>query len=170
MFEMNLLPWRTLAREKQQRLFLFSVSFVMISFLLIEFVIHFLLDYQIKNKIDCLVLLEKKQLTLRDQAKPLENKKQVVDQLTAASSGLQHFENKQAVFIQVLNDLIQVMPDSIYLTQLNYVDDHFNLVGFSSSASELAIFVSKLKNFNLVSSKMLASSQVKFQLQRVVNV
>jgi len=153
----NLLPWREEAGKAKQREYFSILALVaIVSFALVFAVSQFFQakisgqntrnDY-LKNEIKILDdrIVEIK--SLDEKKKELEQRMSVVEQL----------QRSRNVGTQVLNEIANVVPNGIYLTELKKQDNTLELKGKSESNNHLANMIREIERSDLFVDAVLES-------------
>jgi type IV pilus assembly protein PilN len=153
----NLLPWREEAEKAKQRAFFTMLTVVALGALAIVFLISQFyqmgIDGQnernqfLKNEIEILDLRIEKIKLLNEKKKELEKRTSVVEQL----------QRSRNVGTQVLDEIAKVVPNGIYLTQLEKQNNSLNIVGKSESNNHLANMIRKIESSDLFDDAVLES-------------
>ncbi len=162
MLEINLLPWRTLLKEKHNRIKKnFFLSTVVLIFLL--FLSHISLNFILQNTMD-------DRDNLKNQLTELTNQTSK-DSINPSLSIINQIHATQAELIHFFDSLEQETPDGIIWETLNSKKNHIIAMGSADSVSVLTRFVNAYNSrknalfINIVSIKQDdRSSALKFKL------
>jgi len=153
----NLLPWREEAEKAKQREYFSILALVAIIAFAIVFAISQFFQAKINgqntrnqyltNEIQILDIRIAEIKTLNEKKKELEKRMSVVEQL----------QRSRNVGTQVLNEIANVVPNGIYLTQLKKQNNTLELVGKSESNNHLANMIREIERSDLFVDAVLES-------------
>ena len=157
MAHINLLPWREEAEKTKQREFFSILALVAIIAFAIVFGISQFFQAKINgqntrnqyltNEIQILDIRIAEIKTLNEKKKELEQRMSVVEQL----------QRSRNVGTQVLNEIANVVPNGIYLTQLKKQNNTLELFGKSESNNHLANMIREIERSDLFVDAILES-------------
>ncbi|MEI6893624.1 MAG: PilN domain-containing protein [Colwellia sp.] len=182
MAHINLLPWREALLKAQQKEFLTlltAVAVVALAFVLAtNFYFQAHIDGQatknqyLKNEIAQLDIKIAEIRTLNNKKAALEKRIKVVEQL----------QRSRNVGTQVLDEIAKVIPNGIYITELEKQGDTLELTGKSESNNHLANMIRAIEQSNLFvdatlesitaddgSRKLLSSFKMKIKIKGLIN-
>jgi type IV pilus assembly protein PilN len=153
----NLLPWREEAEKAKQRAFFTVLTVVALSAFAVVFLVSQFYQMRIdgqttrnqflKNEIQVLDIRIAKIKSLNEKKKELEKRTSVVEQL----------QRSRNVGTQVLDEIAKVVPNGIYLTQLEKQDNSLNIIGKSESNNHLANMIREIERSDLFDDAVLES-------------
>ena len=178
----NLLPWREEAlKEKQKEFFTILIAVSLLSFALIFAVnLYFQarIDGQttrnqfIKNEIQKLDIQIAEIKTLNEKKAALQKRIDVVEQL----------QRSRNVGTQILDEIAKIIPNGIYITQLDKQGNSIEIIGKSESNNHLANMIRAIELSDLFtdatpesitsdddSPKLLSSFKMRVKIQGLVN-
>ena len=157
MAHINLLPWREEAEKTKQREYFSILALVAIIAFAIVFGISQFFQAKINgqntrnqyltNEIQILDIRIAEIKTLNEKKKELEKRMSVVEQL----------QRSRNVGTQVLNEIANVVPNGIYLTQLKKQNNTLELIGKSESNNHLANMIREIERSDLFVDAVLES-------------
>lgn len=182
MAHINLLPWREEAlKVKQKEFFTILVAVGLLAFALIFAVnLYFQarIDGQsmrnqfIKNEIQKLDIQIAEIKTLNDKKAALQERIDVVEQL----------QRSRNVGTQILDEIAKIIPNGIYITQLDKQGNSIEIIGKSESNNHLANMIRAIELSDLFtdatpesitsdddSPKLLSSFKMRVKIQGLVN-
>lgn len=152
MMMINLLPWRDRLRERRKRQY-FAVLVLSAGFgLLMVLVIHVLMMVKINSQNDANAFLEQHIAELDQQVKEIKGLKDQKALLFARINIIKELQNTRPKIVHLFDSLVNVLPDSVYLTSVKREDQKVILVGRADSNTS----VSKLMK-NIEESSWLAA-------------
>ena len=153
----NLLPWREEAEKAKQREFFSILALVgIVAFALVFIVSQFYqaqIDGQnkrnqyLKNEIQILDIRIAEIKTLNEKKRELEQRTNVVEQL----------QRSRNVGTRVLNEIANIVPNGIYLTNLKKQNNTLELLGKSESNNHLANMIREIERSDLFTDAVLES-------------
>lgn len=157
MAHINLLPWREEAEKAKQREYFSILALVAIIAFAFVFAISQFFQAKIngqntrnqylKNEIQILNIRIAEIRTLDEKKKELEQRMRVVEQL----------QRSRNVGTQVLNEIANVVPNGIYLTELKKQNNTLELIGKSESNNHLANMIREIERSDLFVDAILES-------------
>ena len=182
MAHINLLPWREQAlKEKQKEFFTLLIAVCLFAFALI-FAVN--LNFQsridgqsmrnqfLKNEIQKLDIQIAEIKTLNDKKAALQKRIDVVEQL----------QRSRNVGTQILDEIAKIIPNGIYITQLDKQGNSIEIIGKSESNNHLANMIRTIELSDLFtdatpesitsddsSSKLLSSFKMRVKIQGLVS-
>lgn len=178
----NLLPWREEAiKEKQKEFFTILVAVGLFAFALI-FAVNLYFEARIdgqamrnqflKNEIQKLDIQIAEIKTLNDKKAALQKRIDVVEQL----------QRSRNVGTQILDEIAKIIPNGIYITQLDKQGNSIEITGKSESNNHLANMIRAIELSDLFtdatpesitsddgSPKLLSSFKMRVKIQGLVN-
>jgi type IV pilus assembly protein PilN len=146
MTDINLLPWRELRRQQEKKnvmtLLISTIVITIIIILLVNYYCHKLSDGQthrnqrLQNEI---TLLDKKIDTIKQLKKMREGliaRMKIVHELQATRTSTVH----------LFDELIKVLPDGVYLTDVKRTENKVILQGYTESNSNISILMRNIQN------------------------
>jgi len=157
MAHINLLPWREEAEKVKQREYFSILALIGILAFAVVFSISQFYQAKIngqnarnqylKNEIQILDIRIAEIKTLNEKKKELEQRMSVVEQL----------QRSRNVGTQVLNEIANVVPNGIYLTELRKQNNILELIGKSESNNHLANMIREIERSDLFVDAVLES-------------
>lgn len=157
MAHINLLPWREEAEKAKQKEYFSILTMAALGAFAVVFLIsqfyQLRIDGQnarnqfIKNEILILNARISEIETLNDKKKDLQERMDVVEQL----------QRSRNVGTQVLNEIAKVVPNGIYLTEMEKLGNILQLTGKSESNNHLANMIREIERSDLFENAVLES-------------
>jgi type IV pilus assembly protein PilN len=140
----NLLPWRE-ARRKAQRQHL-GVLGGMVAFLglLIVGAVHLTIGTQISAQSDRNEFLKKENTRLDKEIEEIKKLKTEIAALLARKQIIERLQADRAQAVYLLQELVQQVPDGVYLRAIKQTGLKVNLVGYSQSNARVSTL---MRNF-----------------------
>lgn len=144
MAKINLLPWRDERREQRKKSFILvsivsALMGVLVVFLAWSFFEHKLNDQQEANQ---LITNNNQQLDQKLQALNglQEQRKAIIDRMKL----IQGLQAQRPITVRLVDELVRVIPDNLYLTKVTRQGDQFSIEGKAESPNIVAEFMRKL--------------------------
>lgn len=119
MSNINLLPWREELQQVKNRKFFAYLGVVFFVVFILVLCVHFFLDYRLKVLNLDLKYIEKSYQTVQAQIKEIQNLKADKDDLLNRIEVIRLLGVERIAAAQLLDMIPRVLPNSIYLTQIN---------------------------------------------------
>ncbi len=141
MVEINLLPWRENQRSREKKTFIL----LLLSALLLAMSFIFLTNYQVKALM-AYQSRENQQLqaeivALNGELQDIKKLKLLKNELIMQLTRLQQFQLSNVLTIHLLDDLANLIPEDVYLQQVNMQQNKVILVGFSSKDRQIHLLI-----------------------------
>ena len=140
MAKINLLPWRDERREQRKKSFILvsivsALMGVLVVFLAWSFFEHKLNDQQEANQ-----LITNNNQKLQALNGLQEQRKAIIDRMKL----IQGLQAQRPITVRLVDELVRVIPDNLYLTKLTRQGDQFSIEGKAESPNIVAEFMRKL--------------------------
>jgi type IV pilus assembly protein PilN len=144
MMRINLLPWRE-ARRKAQRQHLGVLGgLVAVLGLLIVGAVHLTIAGYISNQSDRNEYLKRENTRLDKEIEEIRKLKTEIAALLARKQIIERLQADRAQAVYLLQELVQQVPDGIYLKQIKQTGLKVNLTGYSQSNARVSTL---MRNF-----------------------
>jgi type IV pilus assembly protein PilN len=141
----NLLPWRAMTREKNKKEFLQLWLFSTLGMLIIVWLWHGLLSYQLSQQNSINETLNKKIISYASQDKIVAQLTQQKKELTTGLSVLQNQNLKNKYISQFLTRLPHLFPPGLLLVQLKWEANRITVIGKAKSAAQINELIHNLQ-------------------------
>jgi type IV pilus assembly protein PilN len=146
MTTINLLPWRKNLRAKQKYIFFSSCFAVLLLSALLNIFWYGFLQHKINQQNDRNAYLEEilsqTQTLLNNDKKTTQKQQQLTDQVRVLSE----LHNQRYRVVEILNTLPKLLPNNVYLTQIQFQNQQFALAGKATTDAQITDFINRLKN------------------------
>jgi type IV pilus assembly protein PilN len=140
----NLLPWRE-ARRKAQRQHLGVLGgMVAVLGLLIVGAVHLTIGAQISAQSDRNEFLKRENARLDKEIEEIKKLKSEIAALLARKQIIERLQTDRAQAVYLLQELVQQVPDGVYLKAIKQTGLKVNLVGYSQSNARVSTL---MRNF-----------------------
>jgi type IV pilus assembly protein PilN len=144
LIRINLLPWRE-ARRKAQRQHLGVLGgMVAVLGLLIVAAVHLTIATQISAQSDRNEFLKRENARLDKEIEEIKKLKTEIAALLARKQIIERLQTDRAQAVYLLQELVQQVPDGVYLRAIKQTGLKVNLVGYSQSNARVSTL---MRNF-----------------------
>ncbi|MGB2739784.1 MAG: PilN domain-containing protein [Cognaticolwellia sp.] len=153
----NLLPWREEAEKVKEREYFTALAAIAITAFAVVFLVNMFYQMRIdgqnsrnqflKNEIQILDIRIAKIKSLNGKKKELEKRINVIEQL----------QRSRNVGTKVLDEIAKIVPNGVYLTRLEKLDNNLNIIGKSESNNHLANMIREIESSDLFDDAILES-------------
>ncbi len=145
MTDINLIPWRSLEREQRRQDFYILIGLSVVLAILIAIFLNFFalsfVDHQ-KNRNrqlqDEIVLLDA-------QIRKINGLKALKDNLIARMKIIQRLQANRILTVHLFDEIIKVLPDGVYLTDIKKAGDVITLMGYSESNTNVSLLMRNIQ-------------------------
>ena len=157
MARINLLPWREEYRKEKKKEFLTQLGGIVVLTVLVAFVwvqsVNSAIDAQkARNNI-----LESEIGLLAKAVEEIKNLKKRRQELLDRMRVIQDLEGKRSIIVHYFDEMVQAMPDGVYLTSFQRSGDSLILEGVSESNIRISTFMRQLDDSDWFSAPNLKS-------------
>lgn len=146
MTDINLLPWRELRREKDQKEFTILIGVALALALGIALAVNYysvmLVDDQTRRN----QRLKNEISTLDSQIASIQKLKLLRENLIARMKVAQSLQSKRALTVHLFDELIKILPDGVYLTDIKRAGNRVTVNGYSESNSNVAAMMRNIED------------------------
>ena len=145
MTEINLLPWREKKREQEKKEF----AVYLVVGLVIAIIIVGLIDYYARSLVDGQTRRNqrlKSEITqLEKQIKEIGELKKLRQALIARMIVVQNLQATRALTVRLFDEIIKIMPDGVYLTNVARVGNKVTLLGYAESNTNISLLMRNIE-------------------------
>ena len=138
MTDINLLPWREQKREREKKQFITYLTTGAISAIAIVLIINYYATYLVDMQ-------EHRNQRLKDEITQLEKKikeiseiKKLRQALIARMNIVQNLQATRTLTVRLLDEIIRILPEGVYLYQIERVGDKVTLLGYAESNTNIS--------------------------------
>ncbi|MBN9226929.1 MULTISPECIES: PilN domain-containing protein [Legionella] len=146
MTQINLLPWRELKREQDKKLFTTMLLVCVVVAAFIVFLINSYASGLVSNQITRNQMLQKEINTMNAQLNELKNLQKAREMLISRMSIVQHLQSTRTLMVHLFDDLINIMPSGVYLTQVEGKNDVITVLGYTESNTFVSMLMRNIEN------------------------
>ena len=148
MARINLLPWREELRHERQKNFFTALGISVV----IAVVLIFLRDMTLKTAIDEQrgrnSFIQGEITVLDGKIKEINSLKTKKTQLLARTEVIQSLQGNRPVIVRVFDELVRVLPDGVYFTNLSMSGNKLTIKGVSESNNRISKLMRQLDESN----------------------
>ena len=144
MIRINLLPWREARRKAQRQHLLILGGMVGVLGLLIVGAVHLTIAGYISAQNDRNEFLKKENVRLDKEIEEIKKLKTEIAELLARKQIIERLQTDRAQAVYLLQELVQQVPDGIYLKSIKQTGLKVALNGFSQSNARVSTLMRNL--------------------------
>lgn len=145
MTEINLLPWRETKREHEKKQF----TTMLLGALILAAGVVLLVNYYATSLVDGQTRRNQRlqdEITAFDkQIEEIKKLKEIREALVSRMTIVQNLQSTRTLTVHLFDELIKVVPDGVYLTQVQRIGDNITVLGYSESNSNVSIMMRNIE-------------------------
>lgn len=141
MTRINLLPWRDLRRKEREREFYSIAAGAVIFMLLVILYIHFHMVGVIETQNGRNAFLEGEIKKVEGKIKEIKNLEEEKNKLLARMRVIEALQLQRPQMVHVFDELVQALPDGVYLTSFKQNGTAITLEGIAQSNARVSAFM-----------------------------
>lgn len=145
MTEINLLPWREAKREQQKKTFNHLMISAGVLGASIVMIINFYVDGMISTQGDRNRLLEQEINILDGQIQTIKLLKAKRTALISRMNIVQDLQATRPLTIHLFDELVKVLPEGVYLTDVKREKDKITVLGYSESNTNISLMMRNIE-------------------------
>ena len=138
MAKINLLPWRDELREQKKKQFISMCIFVALLALAAVVLAWFYYDHVLEDQEQANQLIVSTNQNLDTQLKTLDGLQERRNAVIERMKLIQGLQGQRPVTVRLVDELVRVVPSSMYLTKFTRVGNKFTLEGKAESPNTVA--------------------------------
>ncbi|KTC65781.1 Tfp pilus assembly protein PilN [Legionella adelaidensis] len=138
MTDINLLPWREVRREKEKKQFNILLGVGIAVGILIVFLVNSYARSLVENQTYNNQILQQEIDELKKQILEIADLKKLRQALIARMTIVQNLQSKRILTVRLLDELVKIMPDGVFLTSVERIEDKITLLGYAESNSQIS--------------------------------
>jgi len=138
MTDINLLPWREKKREQGKKQFITYLLGGLISAVVVVFLINYYANYLVDMQTRRNQRLKDEITQLEKQIKEISQIKKLRQALIARMNIVQNLQATRTLTVRLLDEIIKILPDGVYLYQVQRVGDKVTLLGHAESNTNIS--------------------------------
>lgn len=156
MTQINLLPWRELRREQEKKLFTTMLLACIVAAAFIVFLINSYASGLVSNQVTRNQMLQKEINAMDAQLKEIKNLQKAREMMISRMSIVQHLQSTRTLMVHLFDELINVTPPGIYLTQVEGKNDVITVSGYTESNTFVSILMRNIENNDWLHNPLLS--------------
>lgn len=165
MAKINLLPWREERREQKKKQFIYICIAVVFLAVLTVLATWFILNHKLQDQEQANQLIVSTNQSLDIQLKSLEGLQERRNAVIERMKLIQGLEGQRPVTVRLVDELVRVVPKTVYLTKFTRTGNKFTIEGKAESPNAVAEFLRGLEASqwyrNAFMNSFLAAPEVK---------
>ncbi len=138
MTEINLLPWREKKREQEKKQFIIYLLVGLVSAIITVFLINYYATYLVDMQTQRNQRLKDEITQLEKQIKEISQIRKLRQALIARMNIVQNLQATRTLTVRLLDEIIKILPDGVYLYQVQRVGDKITLLGYAESNTNIS--------------------------------
>jgi type IV pilus assembly protein PilN len=138
MADINLLPWRELKREREKKQFTTVLLIGIVSAALVVFLINSYAKRLIENQTYNNNLLQQEIDKYKKQIEEIKELKKLRQALIARMTIVQNLQATRSMTVRLFDELVKILPDGVYLTNVERVVNKVTLLGYAESNTNIS--------------------------------
>ena len=155
MTRINLLPWREMRRRKRQRNFIITIGAAILVGALGVFGTHAYIERIIEHQVERNNYLRAEIAKLRRAAEEIKKINEAKTRLLNRLEIIQNLQSSRPIMVKVLDGLVQLVPEDIYLSSLTTEGAQLVLDGTAVSNNIISDFMRNLDTSQLFGEPVL---------------
>lgn len=143
--DINLLPWREQLREEKKRDFLVILGIASALTLGLVIMIHLFIASEVKIEQRKSVYLQHEITILDQKIKEIQRLKRQKAALIARMQVIQALQANRTQVVHLFDELINILPDGIYLDRVNRNGDEVDLIGKAESNTTVSNLMRRIQ-------------------------
>lgn len=138
MTEINLLPWREQKREREKKKFVTYLLAGLGSSMIIVFLINYYATYLVSMQTQRNERLKNEITQLEQQINEISDIKKLRQALIARMVIVQNLQATRTLTVRLLDEVINIIPDGVYLYQIQRQGDKITILGYAESNTNIS--------------------------------
>lgn len=168
MARLNLLPWRQIRREKEQKEFFIMWGVCLGVALCIVFSMHAFMRHEINSQKKINATLSKTIKMLDVKIEKIKTIQKERDAMIARMNIIQRLQNNRPLTVHLFDDLVKQLPEGVYLTSLEREGSKVTLKGRADSNSRVSDLMRSLEKSPYIINPVL--TEIKTQDEKSTQV
>ena len=138
MTEINLLPWRAEKREREKNEFISYLLAVVVIAIVTVFGINYYARSLVEQQTQRNAKIKSEITRLEGELREIKTLKILRQTLIARMNIVQDLQATRTLTVRLLNEIIDILPDGVYLYQISRVGDKVTLLGYAQSNTNIS--------------------------------
>lgn len=144
MILINLLPYREQARLAKQKQFNQMIVFALIAGVGLSILVYMAINNQIDEQLSRNQFMETELATLNTRIESVKTLQNERERLLLRKQKVEELQQERGRSAKLLDDLSNIMPEGVYLTEMKSNKGSYSLVGKAVSDNRIAMFMNAL--------------------------
>ena len=149
MTEINLLPWREEKHEQDKKKFIIYLSLSLICAVFIVFLISYYATSLVDNQKQRNQHLKNEMTLLNVNIAEIKNLKALRQTLIARMDIIQNLQSTRILTVRLLDEIIGIIPDGVYLYQLSRLGDKVTILGYAEENTNISELMRSIQHHPL---------------------
>lgn len=146
MTEINLLPWRENEREAKKKNFVSLLLLTTIFSILMIIMLNYYADEVVNSQLQRNELLNQEIKILDKQIVEIKGLKAARKNLISRMMIIHGLESTRSLTVHLFDEIIKVLPDGVYLTQIKRVGEQITVTGYSESNTNISLLMRNIQS------------------------
>lgn len=146
MTDINLLPWREARREKEKKEFNAYLALAVALAAFIVFLMNLYANSMITEQTSRNAILENEIKLLDKQLVEIKKLKELRQALITRMTIVQNLQATRTLTVRMFDELIRVLPDGVFLTQIEREGNKITLYGYAEANSNISELMRQIEN------------------------
>lgn len=155
MTTINLLPWRKQRREQNKKAFLALLWGVVGLSVIFTAFAYFVMRHRIDIQMAINQFYTQQNAILDKQLEKVKDIKDIKENLLARMQVIQNLERIRPATVLMLDELVRILPEGVYVNQLKKEGNIITLVGESESNSQISTLMRRIEGSRWMSDPIL---------------
>jgi len=155
MIEINLLPWRETKRTREKKLFIFFLVLGVIIAVTLVLTINFYVLSKIKIQSNRNQQLQAEINVISNKIKEVNEHKRLRQRLISRMKIIYNLLVSRTNTAHLFDEIIKILPDGIYLQEIERVGDKVTLLGFANYNSNISLLMRNINRSSWLESPQL---------------
>lgn len=138
MTDINLLPWRELKREQEKKLFNSMVLLGLVVAAAIVVIMNYYVTRLVENQTERNHMLQVEIDKLDKQIEAIKELKKIRSALISRMNVVQNLQSTRILTVHLFDEMVNIIPNGIYLTKMERTGDIVTVYGYSSSNTDVS--------------------------------
>lgn len=167
MFEINLLPWRTIRKNQNKKKFLIITILILIVIGCVLLLINNYMNQLIDNRLSYNHRLKKEISIYDNKINRIKQLKKDKEKLISNIYFIKYLQKSCFFSAYLLKKIAKMLPSDIYLKKIQKINNKIIIFGFSKSTNSISLLMHKIENNKWI--KLAAVDEIKKNNLKGVN-
>lgn len=152
MAHINLLPWRDELRKERQKEFFTYAGLAAIATIALVAYANLHISGMIENQTKRNEYLQEEIAKVKKQIKEIDELKKLKEKLLARMEIIQQLQARRPQIVHLFDELVDTIPDGVYLSSINHAGKTVNLKGVAQSNARVAAYMRNIEESGWLAS------------------